>query len=173
MLNSTRRAVRRLHLRVADRLRRRARMAPIAGVAAKLGTISVSPVTDPGDQAFVVYLKQLYAQRHGLPYVAWDQGVQYFVAKRILTGERLGCCAVNQLGPLGRFFIGDFFVIDGKAGKEAAIAMLEVLHGAALPILGLIDVRNEKMLDAVTSHYGYRVVGYLVEGPGAKFEEGT
>ncbi len=133
----------------------------LPAVKARVDAIVVRPIEDSADQAFVVHMKHLYAERNGLPHVAWDNAL-YFVAKHVITGERLGCMAVNMLAPLGHYFVGDFFTVDGRNGKLAALALFEALHGSEKPIMGLIALSNQSMTRAAKA-YGYEAVATLYQ----------
>ncbi|MDE2104444.1 MAG: hypothetical protein KGL39_44830 [Patescibacteria group bacterium] len=158
------RAAVRQHLRAVEKTReRRARGELSAATKARLAIINVRPIEDAGDQAFVVHMKRAWAERHGLPTVAWTAGAVFFVAKHALSGERLGCMAVTVTQPQGKFFVEDFFTIDGRGGRIAAMAMIEALRGLKGAKLGMIAFDNPHMLRTL-ERYGMRVVGYLVEG---------
>jgi hypothetical protein len=148
-------------LRAINRVRRSIRKGVSPAVRSKLEALSVLPLQDSSDQAFVVHMKRTYADRNGLPYVAWDNAM-YFVCKHKITGEHFGCMAVNALAPLGNYFIGDFFTVDGKPGRLAAIAMFETLHTTGKPSLGLVAVSNQKMETAV-KNYGWKKVATLYQ----------
>ena len=154
------RAARRQHLRVLakPRAQRSDR------TKALLATISVEPVTnDPADQAFVVHQKMRSAKERGLPAVAWSAGAVYLVAKRAMTGERLGCMGVTVMPPEGKALIEDFFVVPGRYGRIAAYAMFERLRALRAPKVGFVRIDNATMLDAL-ERVGMRVTAYIVEG---------
>jgi hypothetical protein len=159
------RALRRRHLRTVEkRSSRRVRGEYAASSQALLGLISVEPVLgDAADQAFVSHMKIAAARESGLPAVAWSAGAVYLVAKRTLTGERVGCMAVTIMPPEGKALIEDFFVVPGRYGRIAAYAMIERLRALKAPKVGFVSLNNPAMLGALEA-FGMRVTGYIVEG---------
>jgi hypothetical protein len=166
-LNATNRAIRRQRERQLEEIRER-RLRRSDGVYSPaimdmMAAISIDPVTDDlGDSAFVSALKLLRARELGLPAVSWSQGAVFLVAKRRITGERLGCVAVTVMPPSTKALIEDFLVVPGRWGKVAAFAMMQRLLKMKVPKVAFVLEGNTAMQKALTAH-GMRVTGYIME----------
>lgn len=133
--------------------------------AALLGAIEIVPVAPDSatDQAFFAHMRIERARELGLPAIAFTQAAVSFIAKRKITGERIGCMAVTSMPPSGKMLIEDFLVVRGRCGKLAAYAMFERLRTLKVPRVGFVLAGNDRMRAALEA-IGMKITGYIMEG---------
>lgn len=125
---------------------------------ALLAGVSVDRAQGNDDASFVIEMKNENAHAA----VAWANEAIYLVAKRKLTGERIGCMSVTIMPPHGKALIQDFLVVPGRWGTIAAYAMIERLRSLKAAKIGFVASDNEAML-CLLSRLGMRITGFMME----------
>jgi hypothetical protein len=142
---------------------RRRRFRTLTHAAAAACNLMTIDSGTPEDSRFVVKLMQDRFERTGSAPVLLDPSSPMLVVRHKLTGEPLGFASVKGIPP-GKMYVENFLVVPGRKGKIAARALCERLLQFPAPKVTIVEAGNDAML-GVLEHYGFRVLGFLLEGP--------